>query len=55
MDSGTIDLDGGAAANDGLLSVVAGDLITVTYFDEDNGQGLPTWPVSPPQPTARRP
>lgn len=36
---GAVQLVDGAAAADGLLSVSDGDTITVTYLDEDDGQG----------------
>jgi hypothetical protein len=36
---GSIDLGAVAPAPDGILAVAAGDLITATYFDEDDGEG----------------
>lgn len=36
---GTLDLTPNAATPDSLLSVEAGDVISATYFDADNGQG----------------
>ncbi|MCP3978265.1 MAG: S8 family serine peptidase [bacterium] len=36
---GTIPLDAGAAAADGQLSASDGDLISVTYYDADDGNG----------------
>jgi subtilisin family serine protease len=36
---GTIELDAVAPAPDGVLAVSTGNLVTVTYFDEDDGQG----------------
>jgi hypothetical protein len=36
---GTITLDDVVAMADGILAVATGDLVTVTYFDEDDGQG----------------
>jgi hypothetical protein len=38
---GTIELGAVAPVADGTLAVADGDLITVTYFDEDDGQGQP--------------
>jgi serine protease AprX len=39
---GEIQLDTGEpAGGDGLLAIAAGDLITVTYFDDDDGDGEP--------------
>lgn len=39
---GSIDLTPAAAAEDGLLSVEDGSLMTVTYQDADDGEGSPT-------------
>jgi hypothetical protein len=38
---GTIELGAVAPAPDGILAVSSGDLVTVTYFDEDDGLGQP--------------
>ncbi|UCF68625.1 MAG: S8 family serine peptidase, partial [Acidobacteriota bacterium] len=39
--SGEIQLDTGTASEDGLLQVTPDDLISVTYYDEDDGEGRP--------------
>ncbi|RMG45520.1 MAG: hypothetical protein D6718_07215 [Acidobacteria bacterium] len=42
--SGTVDLaPGPAIPGDGLLQVADGDLITASYFDEDDGTGSSRW------------
>ncbi len=38
---GSIDLNDGPPAANGVLDVAPGDLITVTYFDADDGDGRP--------------
>ncbi|MEE4298266.1 MAG: hypothetical protein V2J24_02390, partial [Pseudomonadales bacterium] len=38
---GTIALDVSAASADGLLQIAPGDLVSVSYYDEDDGEGNP--------------